>query len=192
MSISCGLISAFITFLIAQIYKVFKHKNRIDGANQFLINQLRMYIMNGGDLPPLDILRRSASRKYEVKIDEIFDSVSLLEEVAAGVVGNVYLSIDQQMRFLEKINAWISMELEMEASTLAETNLSDSNRIRNSMQTLTVLISVVLIIASSSIVTTTISEILPLGEWFSFVALASAVVGTLLAIATVSLEKRNK
>lgn len=110
IGISCSLIAALIGLAASRAIGYIRHRKRILDADQFVTNQLRAYLVNGG-IPPDNILialKRSSARKFNVKEEELLSLTDYMEDVISGIIGNVYLSIDDQNRYLKIINQYIA------------------------------------------------------------------------------------
>lgn len=110
ISIVCSLIATFIAFIFSQIRKVFKREKQKNNANQFVVNQLRAFIVNGG-MPNEELIKtliRCTARKFKVKENDLLAPVDFLEEIEAEIVGNVYLTIDSQSEYICNISNLIS------------------------------------------------------------------------------------
>lgn len=123
VNIACSLIVGFITFIGSTFVKIIRHHHKIADANRLVVDQLRTFIVNSEEVPHIDIilsLRRSAARKYNLKPEELLDPISYLEDVISEMVGNVYLSAEDQRQYLVLINTSIQKEKIKLENTLNE------------------------------------------------------------------------
>ena len=157
-----SLIASVIVFCITQIYNVVKHKKRIDAGNNFVLNQLRAYVVDEG-IPTDDILnalRRSAARRFKVRESELLSLPDFMEETVAEILGNVYLKKAEQSQYLSTLNRYLvehHRSIELPRITHRQTRLIIF--IRCVLIILTLLASALCIMILSNVLYAIISEI---------------------------------
>lgn len=94
ISIFSGIFVFFITSLLAFPFKRNQRKQKIEEANQSIINHLRGYVVENG-LPKdiiIEAVKASIARRYDVKSSDLLTNEAFCEELIAEVIGNTYIS----------------------------------------------------------------------------------------------------
>jgi len=131
IGIAGSLIASTIFLLFSKFISALTHKKRINVANGLVVNQLRSYMVNSDFVRnaaettdnSIDIeniifaLRRSAARKYQLKEDELFSVSEYMEEIAAEIIGNTYLSVGDQLLYFSYIERYLSREVRKKKNT---------------------------------------------------------------------------
>ena len=105
VSIISGIIVFFLTNTIIMLQNRRKHKKQIRDANTMVLNRLRGYVVDNG-LPQKEVInavKSSTSREYSIKYDELLNIKELCEELITDIIGNIYISNDNKVKYIEML-----------------------------------------------------------------------------------------
>lgn len=129
-SIICSLIATMIAFFLRQLISTIRHTKIIDEANQLVVNQLKVYIINHG-IPSETILNsliKHAERKYKIRKSELLSSMDYFEEIVPEIIGNTYLKIEEQSKYLKIIDEYLVNHSDFYNDKKAKGSINNENK----------------------------------------------------------------
>ena len=109
VSIISGIIVFLLTNAIVMIQNRRKYNKKIKDANLMVLDRLRGYVVDNG-LPKNEIIeaiKNSIVREYNIKYDNILTTVSLYEELITDIIGNIYISNDNKVKYINMLQEYL-------------------------------------------------------------------------------------
>lgn len=110
VSIISGIIVFLFTNAIIMLQNKRKHKKQIKEANLMVLNRIRGYVVDNG-LPKKEIInsvRSSTAREYNIKCDELLNIKELCEELITNIIGNIYISNDNKVKYIDMLRIYLN------------------------------------------------------------------------------------
>lgn len=127
VSIISGIIVFILTNALIMLQNRRKHKKQIIDANLMVLNCLRGYVVDNG-LPENEIIeaiKHSVMRKYHVKYENIFSTISLYEELITDIIGNIYISNENKIKYINMLQDYLKQNNKIKNISTKDADLQD-------------------------------------------------------------------
>lgn len=130
VSILSGILVFFITNSAIMLQNGRKHKKQINNANAMVLNRLRSYVVDNG-LPPKEIInaiKASTAREFNIKYDELLNIKELCEELITDIIGNIYISNDNKVKYIEMLKNYLKEKGNLQEDMRKNKQIENRNR----------------------------------------------------------------
>lgn len=187
VSIISGILVFFITNSAIMLQNRRKHKKQINDANTMVLNRLRAYVVDNG-LPPKEVInavKASTAREYNIKYDELLNIKELCEELITDIIGNIYISNDNKVKYIEMLKNYLKEEGNLQEEIIKNKQIENSNsrkrkKINNYFElTLSIIPAILVFIGvfTSSLFTETKVELDKTYDIFSTIVESLSIIG---------------